>query len=80
MNIRARPRELDRVRRDLAEAFRLEREAISDAPPEGFHALLKHLETRVCEVEGKKAFAHVEARIADLMLAVGSELSERGLS
>jgi hypothetical protein len=54
MNLRARPRELDRIRRDLAEAFRIERDAVSEAIPEGFHALLRHLETRVHEVEREK--------------------------
>jgi hypothetical protein len=40
MNGREHPRELDRVRRDLAAAFRLERDAVSEAAPECFHALL----------------------------------------
>jgi hypothetical protein len=61
MNLRARPRELDRIRRDLAEAFRIERDAVSEATPEGFHALLRHLETRVHEVEREKAFSQVGA-------------------
>ena len=70
MNLRARPRELDRIRRDLAEAFRIERDAVSEATPEGFHTLLKHLETRVHEVEREKAFSQVGAPLADQMRAV----------
>jgi hypothetical protein len=35
--------------------------ALASAAPEGFHALLKHLETRVHEVERGKAFAQVGA-------------------
>jgi hypothetical protein len=74
MNGRAHPKELNRVRRDLAAAFRLERDAVSEPAPEGFHALLRHLETRVREVECEKAFAQVDARLADLMRAVGTHL------
>jgi hypothetical protein len=51
MNGRANPKELDRVRRDLAAALRLERDAISERAPAGFHALLRHLEARMREVE-----------------------------
>jgi hypothetical protein len=74
MNGREHPRELDRVRGDLAAAFRLERDAVSEAAPECFHALLKHLETRVREVELEEAFAQVDARLTDLMRAVGRRL------
>jgi hypothetical protein len=62
--------ELERVRRELAEAFRLERDTFVE-PPQGFHSLLKHLEMRMRDVQREKAFAQVDASIAKLMQAVG---------
>jgi hypothetical protein len=70
MNVRESPRELNRVRNDIAAALlRLKHER--DAAPESLMVLLKQLATRVRDAEREKAFAQVDARIAELMEAAG---------
>jgi hypothetical protein len=73
MNVRESPRELNRVRNDVAAALlRLEHERDAQPAPESLMILLKQLANRVRDAEREKAFARVDARIAELMEAAGN--------
>jgi hypothetical protein len=72
MNVRESPRELNRVRNDIAAALlRLKHERDAQPAPESLMVLLKELATRVRDAEREKAFAQVDAGIAELMEAAG---------
>jgi hypothetical protein len=70
MNVRESPKELNRVRNDIAVALRLEHEREAQPAPDSLTVLLK-LATRVRDAEREKAFAQVDVRIAELMEAAG---------
>jgi hypothetical protein len=72
MNVRESPRELNRVRNYIAAALlRLKHERDAQPAPESLMVLLKQLATSVRDAEREKAFAQVDARIAELMEAAG---------
>jgi hypothetical protein len=52
-------------------ALRIEHEL--GPPPDSLIALLKDLETRVLDAEREKAFAEVDARVTELLRAVGRQ-------
>ena len=72
MNARTRFPELDRIRRDIGARLRIDYE-VAEPVPQSLIALLKELETRVRDAEREKVFAEVEARVADLLRAIGRQ-------
>ena len=79
MNVRASIHELDRIRRDIGAALRIECGA--EPAPQGLLALLKDLETNIRDPERERLFAEVDARIAELVHgADGSPGRHVGLS
>jgi hypothetical protein len=72
MNARTNFRELDRIRRDIGARLRIEHE-VAEPPPQLLVALLKELEIHEHDVEGQRLFAQVEARVAELLHAVGRQ-------
>jgi sugar phosphate isomerase/epimerase len=65
MNVRASIHELDRIRRDIGAALRIEYAA--EPGPETLLTLLKDLEARIRDVERGRLVAEVDARIAELV-------------
>jgi hypothetical protein len=72
MNARPNNYELNRIRKDISSAFRAERDVMAPAP-QSLIALLKELETRVRDAELERLYTAVDARVADLLRAVGRE-------
>jgi hypothetical protein len=72
MNARPNIHGLDRIRRDISSALRAEC-AVPEPVPHSLVALLKDLETRVRDAESERLFAEVDARVAELLRAIGRQ-------
>jgi hypothetical protein len=73
MNAKSKIRELDRIRKDISSVLRTEHPAAEPAP-QTLIVLMKNLETRVRDASRERHFAEVDARIAELLHAVGRHL------
>jgi hypothetical protein len=72
MNAKSNVRELDRIRGDIACSLRTGHD-VAEPAPHSLMALLKDLETRVRDAERERLFTAVDARVAELMRAIGRE-------
>jgi hypothetical protein len=67
MNAKPNIRELNRIRTDIGSALR----TFAEPAPQSLLALLRDLEACVRDAELEKLFAEVDARVAELLCAVG---------
>jgi hypothetical protein len=67
MNAKPNIRELNRIRTDIGSALR----TFAEPAPQSLLALLRDLEACVRDAELEKLFAEVDARLAELLCAVG---------
>ena len=70
MNVRPTIHEQSRIRRDIGAHLRIE-PAVLEPPSQLLMALLKELEIHEHGVEGRRLFAEVESRAAELLRAAG---------